>query len=134
MSAARINEARGRRRVAAAEDAGVDVRAGRRVEAIEAEAGAVVRACAVFFAGYKLAASSLDQGSLAGRLTIADALYLVAAGPACKVLDRGGARVAGRTGQRGGCISADVAACCDAAGEEGVFDLCRLCDGRVRRP
>jgi hypothetical protein len=134
MSAARINEARRCGRVTAAEDAGIDVRAGRRVEAVEAEAGAIVRARAVFFAGYKLAASSWGQGSWAGRLTVADALYLVAAGPACKVLDCGGARVAGRTGQRGGSISADVAACCDAAGKEGVFDLCRLCDGRVRRP
>jgi hypothetical protein len=134
MGAARINQARGRGRVAAAEDAGVDARAERRVEAGEAEAGAVVCAREVFYAGYTLAASSLDQGSLAGRRTITDAPYLVAARPAFKVLDCGVARVAGRTGQRGGSISADVAARCDAAGEEGVFDPCRLCDGRVRRP
>jgi hypothetical protein len=31
------------------------------------------------------------------------------------------------------CISTDVAACCDAAAEEGVVEGCALCDERVGR-
>jgi hypothetical protein len=133
MGATRVDEAGGRRRVAAAEDAGVDARADGGVEVVSAEAGPVVCAREVFYAGYKLATSASNRGSLRGRLTVTDALYLITAGPDYQVLSCRGAGVASRTGQRVGSISTDVAACCDAASEEGVFDLSRLCDDRVGR-
>jgi hypothetical protein len=67
MGATRVDEAGGRRRVAAAEDAGVDVRADGGVEVVSAEAGPVVCARAVFYAGYKLATSASNRGSLRGK-------------------------------------------------------------------
>jgi hypothetical protein len=45
---------------------------------------------------------------------------------------RGGSWCRGENGWRT-CISTDVAACCDAAGEEGMVEGCALCDERVGR-
>lgn len=45
----------------------------------------------------------------------------------------GGLEFGARGEGRRTCISTDIAACCDAAGEKGVVEGCALCDEGVGR-